>query len=70
MVTAFSPDPSSVDDGSNNVDAPQFESTDTLKAARILKFVTILKLLRNTFEKISKILQIRNCQHKTIFFIT
>ena len=56
MVTAFSPDPSSVDDGPIDVDAPQFESTDTLKAARILKFVTILKLLRNIFKKISKIM--------------
>ena len=55
LVSAFSSesDPSSVDesiDGMQQLDnAPQFESTDTLKAARILKFVTILKLLRNVF---------------------
>lgn len=40
MVAAFGPE--EPNDGS------QFESTDTLKAARFLKFVTILKLLRVT----------------------
>ena len=49
MVSAFG---GGIDESTDGSDRPQFESTDTLKAARFLKFVTILKLLR----KISKIL--------------
>ena len=47
MVSAFG---GGIDEPTDGTDRPQFESTDTLKAARFLKFVTILKLLRNIFE--------------------
>ena len=47
MVTAFG---GGIDEPTNGADRPQFESTDTLKAARFLKFVTILKLLRKIFK--------------------
>ena len=48
MVSAFG---GGYDEPTEGTDRPQFESTDTLKAARFLKFVTILKLLRNFFNK-------------------
>ena len=47
MVTAFG---GGINESTDVTDRPQFESTDTLKAARFLKFVTILKLLRNIFK--------------------
>ena len=46
-MTAFG---GGIDESTDGTDRPQFESTDTLKAARFLKFVTILKLLRNIFK--------------------
>jgi len=45
MVSTFG---GGIDEPTDGTDRPQFESTDTLKAARFLKFVTILKLLRVT----------------------
>jgi len=51
MVTAFGGGSTGgIDEPNDGTDRPQFESTDTLKAARFLKFVTILKLLRNIFK--------------------
>ena len=49
MVSAFG---GGIDEPTDGTDRPQFESTDTLKAARFLKFVTILKLLRKIFKNI------------------